>query len=390
MVLLVLTFVAAPLLNKNRISRPAATKTRIDSLKKYEDEHRAIPEQIVSQLLKDRDILFAGETGKYHETARFITSLVPLLSRSGVKAVGVFFLNHSDQESIDSLMKGETFDEALAERLLFNNLIMNGYEEYRDFLKAVWQENRRNDTGNLSLMLIGLNPGQDWTALQTANDSKDPRILKKIYAAGVPETYMARVIKEEMVDHGLKCFVYTTAPSSLSLVEAKSYREKMTESGFPGDTRRTAWLVKRLPGVSSATLFIHAPWPVEGSRYGIDYPLGGVLDSLMEKYSPGERSFGFLTAGTPFGELAAAPGSFGAGESRPLSDFCDGYVLLGPISEYTPFTAIPGFINGKNFDEAVRDFPGPKESMASTPEEMNEFIADTAVNIKQILEKFKR
>jgi hypothetical protein len=390
MVLLVLIFVAAPLFKRNRISRPAATRNRISTLMDYEESHSISPEDLVFHLLENNAILFAGETGKYHETARFINTLVPLLPRSGVGAVGVFFLNHGDQERIDALMGGETFNEDLADELLFDNLIMNGYGEYRDFLKALWQENRGNEEDRPALRLIGLNPGQNWTVLQTAADGKDPRIIKKIYASGVPDSYMARIIEEEIIDRGLKGFVYTTTPSSLALIESDSYREKMAESGFPEDTHRTAWLVNQRPGVTCATLMIHAPWPVEGSRYGIDYPLGGVLDSLMEAYPKEKRRLGFLTGGTPFGELAAAPGSFGAGESRPLSDFCDGYVLLGPISEYTPFTVIPEFINGDNFAEAVRNFPGPKESMAATPDDMNEFIAGTAINIKQILEKFKK
>ncbi len=390
MVLFIIMFVIVPLFNRNKISRPGASRSAVGSLREYWQDHSQTPEELVSALLKEKDILFVGEPGKYGETARFINSLVTLLPGSGVDRIGVSFLNYPDQESIDALIGGEEFDESLAEELLFRNLVMNGYGEYRDFLKEVWRVNRDLSDGDRPLRLIGLNPGQDWTVLQKAGDSDNPEVIRRVYAAGVPDTFMADVIGKEILEPGHRGFIYAGIQNTLATIEVDSYGEKMAENGFPEDTHRAAWIIRQRGDVKSATLFIHAPWAVDRSQYGIDYPLGGVLDSFMEKYPPQERRMGFLTADTPFGQLYSAPGSFGEKKSHSLSDLCDAYVLLGDIGDYTPFTAIPGFINGENFDRAVRNFPGPKESMARTPAEMNEFIAGSAANLKKILEKFKK
>ncbi|MDC7224460.1 MAG: hypothetical protein PQJ60_12020 [Spirochaetales bacterium] len=387
---MIVAFIIIPQITRNRTTRPAAAKGLVEELALYRDENRQTPEELMDLLWETQDIIFIGEPGKYHETTAFVTGLIPRLKENSVDTVAVSFLNYADQSRIDRLMEGDSFDESLARELLFNNLIMNGYREYLDFMKAVWEENRSLSEGASSLRLLGLNVEQDWSAVQKNGDTENMDIIAQVYAKGVPDTFMARVLTEEVIYRGEKALVYTGLQNSLSRLTVESYEEKMRESGFPDDTRRMARIIRETEGVRSCTVFLHGLWSVEASRYGIDYPLGGVLDSLMDEYEGSEQSMGFFTADTPVGELLTAPGTLGAEESFPLSYLCEGYLLLGPIGNYTPFTALPDFINEENFAPAVKNFPGPKEHMPETPEELNDFIAGTALQVSGLLEKFTK
>jgi hypothetical protein len=390
MVVFVVVFIIMPYFNRNKMARPGATKSTIQRLTAYWQDNKLTPEELVEVIVRENDITFLGEVGKFHESAAFVNSVVPSLRDYGVNIIATSYLNNSDQNDIDRLIMGETFDQSLAKDLLFRNLVMNGYQEYYDFLKAVWQVNQNLSDGVEPLKLLGLNVEQNWSVLRTSKDAENPEIIKMVYAKGVPDTYMANVVKKEIIDKNKKAFIFTGFQHSLSSLRIEAYEEKMIENGFPRDVNRMAWIVKQQSSVSSATIVIHAPWSVEKSKYGIDYPLGGVLDSFMEEYDMLEQRMGLLTEDTPFGNLPSAPGSFGTKNSHTLSEFCDGYILLGPIKGYTPFTAIPDFITTSNFGRAVEFFPGPKEVMPASPRELNEYIAGIAANVSQILEKFEK
>lgn len=390
MVVFVIVFIVMPYFNKNKLARPGATRSTIETLTTYWSQNALTPEELVEEIVSSHDITFMGEVGKFHESAQFINEQIPRLRDYGVTLVATSYLNYADQEDIDRLMESDSFDRELAEELLFRNLVMNGYREYLDFLKAVWMANQNLSDGETPIKLLGLDVEKDWSVLETSKDTTDPAKIARVYAKGVPDTFMARVINEEIIAKGEKAFILTAMQHSLAEIRIESYEEKMIENGFPQDIYRTAHIIREEGRAESATIMIHAPWSVERSQYGIDYPLGGALDSFMEEYEMPEQRMGLLTNGTPFGELPSAPGSFGAKESHRLKEYCDGYILLGLIKGYTPFQAIPEFVNTRNFDEAVANFPGPKEVMPQSPRELNEYIAGTASSVTQILEKFEK
>ncbi|MDC7220132.1 MAG: hypothetical protein PQJ59_09340 [Spirochaetales bacterium] len=385
--LLVVAFVIVPYFFRDRAARPGATKNTITELTTYRDAHKESPEELALSHFRNNQIIFMAEPGKYHEPSAFITSLIPLMGENEISTAAVSFLNYVDQEEIDRLVTGESFDEELAAQLLFNNMVMNGYAEYRDFIYAVWKENKENP-GIKPLRLLALSPEIDWTVVQKNGDTENPDIIRQVYAAGVPDTFMANILQKEVIEKGDKALVYGGLQNSLSGVTVESYEEKMTAYGFPDDIKRTARLIKELPHVNSCTLLIHGPWTVDSSRYGIDYPLGGALDGFMEEYEGEEQFMGLFTGSTPYGKLQSAPGSFGSEGNYLLSDICDGYILLGPMADYTPFTALPQFINESNYEEACEKFPGPKEVMPRNREEYNNFIAGNAAQVSQVLEKF--
>jgi hypothetical protein len=390
LVLLIIFFVVVPHFLKDKSSRPGASRNIIENLYEFNEANNISPEDLLFTLWNTNDIVFLGDPGKYHETSDFVKNLVPFLREKNIDSLGVSFLNYEDQDEIDTLIKGETFDYKKADRLLFNNLVMNGYEEYRNIIQAVWESNHDLKENQAPLRLIGLNVKQDWSVVQSSKDTDRAEIIQKIYALGVPDTYMAEVIKKEIIAPKQKALIFIGLQNCLSTVQAPSYEEKMREYNFPNDTKRTARLIKELSSVKSCTLFLHALWQVDNSSYGIDFPLGGALDSFMDKYPITEQRIGLLTKDTPFGKLPATPGSLGTAGDYDLSDFCDGYILLGSIRNYTPLKAIPNFINEENFSEALANFPGPKTVLPDTPEELNRYIAENGANVKKLVEKFSK
>ena len=109
----------------------------------------------------------------------------------------------------------------------------------------------------------------------------------------------------------------------------------------------------------------------------------------MEELPPELQFAGFRTLGTPFGDLDSDLNDFSRGYEQDLllKDFCDAYIITGPIASYETVIPIPGFIDQSNIDEAIANFPGPNIDPV-TVEEMNSYIANILESRKQILDRF--
>jgi hypothetical protein len=108
---------------------------------------------------------------------------------------------------------------------------------------------------------------------------------------------------------------------------------------------------------------------------------------------------GISAAEGPFAELPVESGMYTyEQENLRLRDLCEGYIILGPLNQYTMVTPIPDFINAGNLERALEEFPAPKDMLPvikdiekDTPRavnHMNRLIADYAGNTKRLLDMF--
>lgn len=109
---------------------------------------------IKAELFKGNTVL-VSETPGYIENIAFLQYLIPSLYDSGITTIGVWFLEASEQNNIDSFIKGTgTFKDGA-------NILAQGesevnYDEYINFLLNVSLFNKNLEKGEPIFRLIGL------------------------------------------------------------------------------------------------------------------------------------------------------------------------------------------------------------------------------------------
>jgi hypothetical protein len=114
------------------------------------------PADYVLSKLDAYPIVILGEGHWLRTDPELVTALVPRLRERNVALAMEFF---GDQEKLDRLVNGETWDEALA-----NEIMKDAdwpYVQYRDILEAAWKH---------KLRVPALNPPRDWRAKKIPYD----------------------------------------------------------------------------------------------------------------------------------------------------------------------------------------------------------------------------
>jgi hypothetical protein len=299
------------------------------------------------------------------------------------------YANHEDQDLVDDLITATTFDESLANEILFRNLVIMGYEEYRDVFRAAWQVNRSRAEGAEPFRIIGIGQRLDYTLIQNQEDVDDPEVIAKVFQSGIPDETMANVILEQIIEPGDKGLAFMKLEHAFTSYRQPQYAQRMREQGFSEQRRAGAILSDRLGSRVMTTIF-HMPLQDTRSRVGYGYPIGGVMEKAFDALPEGTQSVGFDVAPSPYAEapLTSDVMNEGFDEDVTLGQFTDGYLMIGKIADYTAVTPIPNFITEENIAEARAQFPGPDPGEVSVAD-MNDYIAGTASSLNRIFEEFE-
>jgi hypothetical protein len=347
------------------------------------------PEDYVAGLFDRHDIVFLGEFPKIKQQVQFVSGLIPVLYRHGVTNLGIEHALASSQGDIDALLSAATFDEARARRIFFDFIVLWGFEEYEGLLRSAWQLNRSLPPGAKPFRIVGLNVRRHWEYLKTEDDIDKPEVVRKVLSDGVPDRFMADTILREFVDKGEKALIFLNLQSGITRYRNHEYEKNAQAKGL-SETRRTGNIVYERIGDRAVFVPMHAPWPDKNTLSRVNFPVDGVLDRIIAGLPKNQRRLGFDVRGTPVGALEIKTDVYRSGYDKlTLGDFCDGYVILGPLSEYETVTPIPDFITDANVDQALADFPGPKEPRKLTPAELNRYISQDVENLKRVLDQFE-
>jgi hypothetical protein len=200
--------------------------------------------------------------------------------------------------------------------------------------------------------------------------------------------FMAETIRREFTDKGRKALVFCSVQHAFTRYHSKEYEKNLKDKGMDATTRTGNIVFDRI-GSRAFCVYLHAPWPDRTNQAGLNWAADGAIDVLIAQLKPEKQRFGVSTAGTPFGKLPIKSSSYTYGYDKlALEDLCDGYVVLGPVPAYEVVTPLPDFITQDNFDEAVRNFPGPKEKDL-TVAKMNDLISTDAANFSKALKLLK-
>jgi hypothetical protein len=368
---------------QEKLPLPSLAPDRIQALRGCLNEHGLPPEDYVLSQFEDHDVVFLGEYHCIEHVGLFIQSLVPRLYERGIHALAVEHARRVDQPLIDSLLAGDTYDEALAREIVFRQYLHHGMREYVDVFRAAWELDRSLSPDQPRFTILGVNNAPDWSYVKTPEDRDRDEVKRKVWHGETEEDWAEVVL--DRVARGEKVLVYS------------GMHHAFTEYAMPIVNGATGEFIRLYPermgnyvyeriGKRAVTIALHSPWPDVGgefSRYAVD----GAIDALMQELGPEAYPVGFDTRGSPFGDLTAGGDCLYAQghEGFTLSDWCDGYVFHRPISEFEGMTPIPDFVNQDNLERARAISWDPRFRDASIG--MFQFSLLQSANIKG---KFRR
>jgi len=369
-------------------ARPVVDPAVVASLLTYAQSSWRAPEEYVLSAFGNHDIVFIGEFFKIRQNVELVTGLVPRLYAAGVRNLGIEYALSDDQQDIDALVTAPAWDEAKARRITFDWLVTWGYQEYIDLYKAAWQANSGRPAGARPFRVVGLNVRQHWESLRSDADVNDPKAIAHIFADGIPDAHMAQVIDGMFVKKGEKALIYCGTQHIFTRYRSREYETNAAAMKL-SETRRAGRIVHDTIGARAFAISLHAPWPDKSRRNGMAFPADGAIDALIAALAPDKKSGGWNTAGTPIGALPVTTSAYAAGETRlRVADLFDGYVIQGPIAEYTMVTPIRDFVRPQDAERAATEFPGVKSSPPTVPQ-VNQSIADDIQSLQKALAAFK-
>lgn len=378
--------------NRTNIPRPAASRSTVNELRDWVAENATEPAQYLASRFETDQIVFLGEMGRVRQQIQVAQDVIPALYDAGIRHMGVGFALSKDQDRIDSLLSGSTFDDRLAADILFDRMVVWGFEDYVDVFRAAWELNSRLPDGSPPFTILGLEVEQDYSHIVEPADAEDPEKVKRVFAKGLPDVHMANVIREKLLAHGHRALIYVGMQHAYTQYRNKQYEERAAEIGL-SDSRRVGNIIYDQIGEEAATVLLHSPWSDDRSQNGMAYPAGGAVDALLEKLPADARTMGFDVDGTPFADLPVYAKSLTEGYDRlTFADVTDGYITLELFQNYEPATAVEGFITEENLGEAIANFPGPSpepEGEELSAAQMNEYIQGLAQSLTRLFESFE-
>jgi hypothetical protein len=346
---------------------PIALRTELSSQKKplpevpealqttlatYLREQALTPEEYVVSKFRDHDIVLLGEHHFIKHDVELVQALIPLLYAAGIRDLGIEFGCRELQDRADALVTAETYDEGLARWLMFQWGSYWPYVEYLGLYRKAWEMNRSLPAGAPKFRIVGLDYKAHWDFLR---ENMPPAQWKAVLDKGPRDAYMARTIIDEFVKKKRKALVYVGQHHAFTRYHAPDY--DFEKKKLLGEITNSAGnIVWRKIRDRAFQICLHYPWQTIAGARTYDYPVDGVVDSIMKEF-PGER-FGFDVAGSPFGRLGDDGTVYAVGRKKfVFSDFCDGYIYEKPFGEYQGCSVDPFCITADNFAEAVANLP---------------------------------
>jgi len=369
------------------ITMPKVSKEQVTIVKDFIGKQHISPEDFIIKAFQTHDVIFLGDFWKIRQNLEFIMNLIPVLYANGIKQLAFEYALYDNQKEIDTLVTAKQYDQQQAYRILFNYLIIWGYQEYADVFKAAWQFNQTLSADQAPFRIVGLSVKQHYSSITKAADAEDPAVIRKVYANGIPEVFMADIIQKEFISQHKKVLVFGHMHTGFTRFKYVEFTEKMKKLGFT-DLQKTGQIIYNAIGERVMNIFIHTALPSDKNYSGVFYPVQGAIDAAIEELSPNSWRTGFYTSDNPVGALLIDYKIYTKGYTTlHLSDFCDAYIILNRIREQTPVTPIPDFINESNIEEATENFVG-MDNKKLTVKDFTKYINDDVDGIKKTMALF--
>lgn len=364
-------------LHQKKIMREVSPDEK-NELIKYLQSNWETPENYIISKFHEYDIVFIGEGHHIKHDVELIQNLIPFLYKNGVYNLGIEFGCYEYQDKVDSLITAESYDEDLGRWLLFKWGSYWPYKEYMDLYKKAWELNESLSKDEPKFRIVNLDYRAKWNLVTEGMPSSR---WKKVFYKGERDEHMAKIIFKEIVKKEQKALIFAGQQHSATHYYHPEYNfENKKLVGF--NKKRMGNLVYREIPDKIFNICLHYPWPTLESLTEFNYPVRGVIDTIMKEFE--DKKVGFDVRDTPFGKLRDDSTFYSAGyDTFILSDFCDGYVFQKHIEDYEGCTVDPLFVTEDNLKEAIDYLPNPRlKKVMKSPQQFLSFLR-LKVNMKR-------
>ena len=349
-----------------------------DQLRAFLTAHAQPPDDYVLAKFATHDLVLIGEPHWVRQHVEFMQQMIPTLYAHGIYTLAIEFARRVDQPLIDSLLVGREYDEPLARRLMLQSLVEWGYQEYVDLYRAAWQVNHTRPPGARPFRILALNGAPNWSIIKTDTEFDDWRLrLAAIHCE--TEKDWAQLLIDSVLSKHEKALVYTGTHHAFT-----KYGQPIVRNGtlLRLETERFGQYLYRYAPDRIFMIVLHRPWPgLADYEAPVVLPANGAIDDALR--GAREQRVGFDLVGTPFGALVSDNTVYKHGYVPfTLEKMADGYIVLGPISDFQPVHAIPDFINASNLDYARSHVARPSSRNLSADEFNREIASSLEVIIQ--------
>lgn len=340
------------------------------------------PQAYVIEKFKTYDVILLGEHHLVKQNLQFVTQLIPELYRNGIYAIGMEFGAQEDQHVLDSLVLAPAYDEQTARQIMFNYNVTWGYQEYIDVYKAAWKFNHTLPANARKFRILNLSYVFQW---KDFDRKRNQASMSKVFPKGTVDKYRAQVIEREVLKSDDKILALVGTPHAYTRYGSPFY--SFNADGFCAFDKN--WLGNRLYARHTDKVFnilLHQPFmkEVDGQYLWVS-PAKGSIEAIMAQNQHKQVGFDLLRA--PLGKLSDDSQHAMCYPDFTLDQFFDGYIYLAPLKKLEGCTPIDDFVNEKNIQHAIEQFPDPEwHAPVTNLEEMRAFIR---MNGKRIEEECK-
>ena len=207
-------------------------------------------------------------------------------------------------------------------------------------------------------------------------------IQARVWPDGDGDQYMAEVIIREILEPGHRALIYSGCNHAYTRYHQPVY-------DFDNDTLirlvtgRMGNRVYDRYGDRCFNIFLHSPWPSSEGHSRSVLPADGLIDSLIAHLPDSLQRAGFDVARTPFAELPGESGFWKYGYPEfSLADYCDGYIIQGPMTGYRGVSVAEGFINEQNRIAAILQSANPDPRVKDTTRSVADLVESLASDTK--------
>ncbi|MCX6243616.1 MAG: hypothetical protein NTU98_02830 [Bacteroidetes bacterium] len=311
---------------------------------------------LVSELFKDKDVVFIGENHRIKQHVGFISEVIPILQKKGIHILFSEFANYSDTKLADSICLAPAYNEKLVYQILHRSEWDWAYQEYADIYHAAWSVNHNLKKGEQPFRIIGLQPDLNYSAIQAPADWDNPDKIREYWNYKNNKTWL-EIIESEAIGKNQKALVHCGYHHAFSkfhhpiVMDGKFVR-------YETDREGTSVYNKYPQKVVTAILYNSLPQRPDLEKIFIK-PFSGAIDSVILSLPEGHNHFGFISAKSRLGNLIDTSSFYSMGYGRiSLKDFCDAVIVVGPVCDYESATLIDNFINDGNLENSkIQAFP---------------------------------
>ena len=341
------------------------------------------PDKYIIEKFMKYDVILLGEHHVVKENLIFVQDLIPRLYQNGIYNIGMEFGATEVQKPLDELVTAMVYDEKKAREIMFAYNVTWGYQEYLDIYKTVWKLNRSLPEGAKKFKILNLSYVFDW---ESFNGERTPESMKLVFKKGTVDKFRAELIENEILKKNEKVLALVGTPHAYTRYGSPYFKyngDHFCDFDFDWLGNR---LYKKYPD-KVFSVILHQPFTQkENGKYFLISPADGAIEHLMTRN--GQKPVGFDLLNTPVGKFPDKSTNGMCYENFTLEQLFDGYIYLKPLNALEGCTVIDDFVNERNREQALKNFPDPDwHEKVKTLDDIKRFIKN---NSDQISIQFKK